>query len=153
MDSIQLKRILETDSMTMHSFQGVYASDQLKQIQTPVYFPASYVINEDPSTKGGSHWIALYIGHQTVEYFDSYGQPPIPSIKKCIGRLSQQQVSHNEKQLQSFQTQTCGPFCIFYLIKKQEGSSLEKMIRTYFTTNPSKLLMNDYYEKLKLRVN
>ena len=143
MDSIQLKRILKTDSMTKHSFQGVHASDQLTQIQTPVHFPASYVINEHRFTKGGSHWIAPYIDHQTVEYFESYGQPHIPSFKKFIRRLSQQQMSHNEKQLQSFQTQTCGPFCIFYLIKKQEGSSLEKMIKTYFTTNPFKLLIND----------
>ena len=129
MDLIQLKRILETYSMTKHSFQGVYASDQLKQIQTPVYFLASSVINEDPSTKGESHWIALYIGHQTEEYFDRYGQPPIPSIKKFIQRLSQQHVSHNEKTIAKFSNTKLWSVLYFLFDKKQEGSSLEKMIK------------------------
>ena len=73
MNSFQLKRILETDVMTKHAFQGVYASDQLKQIPKPSTLPATYVINEDPASKPGTHWVALYVDHYGyAEYFDSY---------------------------------------------------------------------------------
>ena len=42
MNSFQLKRILETDVMPKHAFQGVYASDQLKQIPKPSTLPATH---------------------------------------------------------------------------------------------------------------
>ena len=145
MDSIQLKRILESDFVTKRAFEGVYASDQLKQIPKPLTLPATYVINEDLSTRPGTHWIALFLDNDgTADYFDSYGLPPIKPIVHFIKRISQRQSIPNKIQLQSFKSQTCGPFCIFYLIKRHEGFTLEKMINAFFTTNPSKLLMNDY---------
>ena len=145
MNSFQLKRVLETDVMTKHAFQGVYASDQLKQIPTPSTLPATYVINEDPTSKLGTHWVALYVDHYGyAEYFDSYGLKPIASIAKFINRISDSMSSQNQLQLQSFQTQTCGPFCIFYLIQRHQGYTLDKMIRTFFTSHRSRLLMNDY---------
>ena len=146
MDSNQLKNILKSDIMTKHSFQGVYASDQLKQISKPTQLPASYIINEDPATKSGSHWVALYIDkNKHVEYFDSYGKLPIKPIETFLRRLSREPNTYNSKQLQSFETQTCGPFCIFYLLQREQGFTLEKMIQMYFTTNASKLLLNDYF--------
>ena len=50
---------------------GVYPSDTAPMRWTK---PAAIVVNTDPHTKPGSHWIAMYLnnlGH--CIYFDSYG--------------------------------------------------------------------------------
>ena len=128
--------------MTKHAFQGVYASDQLKQIPKPSTLPATYAINEDPTSKPGTHWVALYVDHYGyAEYFDSYGLKPIASIVKFINCISDSMSSQNLTtkksylQLQSFQTQTCGLSCRFYLIQRHQGYTLTKMIRMFFTSN------------------
>ena len=145
MDSFQLKRVLEADALTKSSFRGVYASDQLRALPKPLHLPASYVINEDIASEKGSHWVVLYINeHRKAEYFDSYGEPPIKPIQRFIRRLTWSPSTRNNVQLQNFNTQTCGPFCLLYLVRKAQGYSLENMIQTYFTTNTSKLLQNDY---------
>ena len=146
MDTIQLKKILENDFITKSSFQGVYASDQLQLLQKPNRLPACYVINEDPASKPGSHWVALYLmPNGDVEYFDSYGDVPIKPIEQFARRLAKTNVWYNTKQLQSFETRACGPFCIFYLLQRNSGRSMNDIVFRYFTTNSAKLLLNDYF--------
>ena len=119
MNSFQLKCILETDVMTKHAFQGVYAGDQLKQIPEPSTLPATYVIDEDPTSKPGRYWVALYVDHyRYAEYIDLYELKPIASIVKSVNHISDSMSSQNQVQRQSFQTHpNKGPFCIFYLIQ------------------------------------
>ena len=111
--------------MTKHAFQ-------LKQIPKPSTLPATYVINEDPASKPGTRWVALYVDpYGYAEYFDSYGLKPITSITELINRISDSMSSQSQVQLQSFQTQTCGPFCIFYLIQRHQGYTLDQMIKRF----------------------
>ena len=73
MNSLQIERLLKNDSETKSVFKKVCALDQLEK---PT-FPSAYVINSDPSTEPGKHWIAVYCDkHGQGEYFDSYGLPP-----------------------------------------------------------------------------
>ena len=74
MDTLQIKRALERNTFTKKIFCGVFASDELPEIIDT--FPCGFVVNTDPSTELGTHWIAFYFpSHEKGEFFDSYGYP------------------------------------------------------------------------------
>jgi len=80
MDTIQITCILKD----MPSFLGVYPSDLLPGI---VHRTGTLIINADPHTKEGSHWLAIHLETRLsrASYFDSYGRPlPDPQILSFI---------------------------------------------------------------------
>jgi len=50
------------------------------------------VINFDPHTKAGSHWVAMYCDFNTggIYYFDSYGYKPLKQIADLLERIHSQ---------------------------------------------------------------
>ena len=54
-------------------FNGVYSRNNLPTIKD-----GAYVINLDDYKLIGTHWIALYINDNNVNYFDSFGAEHIP---------------------------------------------------------------------------
>ena len=53
MNTLQIKRALESNSFTKRNFRGVFAADELpKSLDT---FPCGFIANTDPSTKPGIH--------------------------------------------------------------------------------------------------
>ena len=72
MNTLQIERLLKKDLKSKTIFKKVCALDQLEK---PT-FPSAYVINSDPSSKPGEHWVAVYFDKRgRGEYFDSYGLP------------------------------------------------------------------------------
>ncbi len=71
MDNMQIFSILK-DTIGKGSL-GVFPSDR---IPTDIIEPCAIVVNLDPSTKPGIHWVAIFVINNTVEYFDSYVLPP-----------------------------------------------------------------------------
>ena len=70
MNTLQIERLLKKDLKSKTIFKKVCALDQLEK---PT-FPSAYVINSDPSSEPGEHWIAVYFDKRGQgEYFDSYG--------------------------------------------------------------------------------
>jgi hypothetical protein len=57
------------------NFIGCFAQDELFNLRI-VNFPISLIVNLQDSGLPGSHWVALYISHTTVEIFDSLGFQP-----------------------------------------------------------------------------
>ena len=57
MNTLQIERLIKKDLKSKTIFKKVYALDQLKK---PT-FPSSYVINSDPSSEPGEHWVAVYL--------------------------------------------------------------------------------------------
>ena len=49
-------------------FNGVYLRDNLPKIKD-----GTYVINVDEYFDIGTHWVALYVQNNDVNYFDSFG--------------------------------------------------------------------------------
>ena len=73
MNTLQIERLLKKDLKSKTIFKKVCALDQLEK---PT-FPSAYVINSDPSSEPGEHWVAVYFDKRgRGEYFDSYGLPP-----------------------------------------------------------------------------
>ena len=72
MNILQIERLLKKGLKSKTIFKKVCALDQLEK---PT-FPSAYVINSDPSSKPGEHWVAVYFDKRgRGEYFDSYGLP------------------------------------------------------------------------------
>ena len=70
MNTLQIERLLKKDLKSKTIFKKVCALDQLGR---PT-FPSAYVINSDPSSEPGGHWVAVYFDkHGRGKYFDSYG--------------------------------------------------------------------------------
>ena len=76
MNTKQIHEALANDPAVGPHFLGVFACDKVPvQIKK---FPAALVVNTDPSSASGEHWVAFYFDHKgNAEYFDSYGLAPI----------------------------------------------------------------------------
>lgn len=83
MNSAEIDYALRHDQCTQESFAGVFPSDVLKTVVKHRTLPTCYVVNTDPASKPGEHWVAFYFPAcltDKVEYFDSFGQPPKPAF-------------------------------------------------------------------------
>jgi hypothetical protein len=71
MDTYQLRDVLTRNLGP--SFGGVYPRDLLSETLDQ----KAIVINTDPHDQPGAHWVCVYLNTPVVEYFDSYGLPPM----------------------------------------------------------------------------
>lgn len=131
MDSRQIIRVLKRDPITRRTFVGVFACDQLPK--TISKYPACLVVNTDPHSKAGKHWLAMYIPNAvTLEFFDSFGHPP-EHFKGPIARFASKfsHMNYNDVPVQSPFSAVCGQFCIYYLYSRCRGRSLSAIVKTF----------------------
>ena len=109
---------------------GVYPADMLPT-KAAVAKPGFYVANTDPHFKAGEHWVAFYIPidmtRNPMEYWDSYGlKPPeifVPFLNPTYLR--------NTKFIQHPLSSTCGQYCIYYILMRYNGHSMEKIVSIF----------------------
>ena len=95
------------------------------------------VINTDISTGGGIHWFALFIDladlkNITIEYFNSAGTSPLPSINKTMKKIKYElhlyfhkkeahtqikEITSSRRQIQK-DSNSCGVYSIYYIISR-----------------------------------
>ena len=81
MNTLQIERLLKKDLKSKTIFKKVCALDQLEK---PT-FSSAYVINSDPSSEPGEHWVVVYFNkHGRGEYFGRYGS----SLHWLVSRLT-----------------------------------------------------------------
>lgn len=129
---------------------GVFASDKIPR---RFIHPASFIINTDNSRNKGIHWISIYVTKRgSIEYFDSYGLPPL--IEDHLAFLTDVKSSYktNRMQLQSLTSSVCGLYCLLYLTARMHNKSL-KTFQSIFsknTTSNDKKVTQLYAKLLKL---
>lgn len=104
---------------------GVYPGDMLP---TEDAKPGFYIANTDPHFKAGEHWVAFYIPSDKrknpMEYWDSYGfQPP-----EIFNPFLEVPYLRNTKFIQHPLSSTCGQYCIYYVLKRYQGYSMENIV-------------------------
>lgn len=130
MNTREILNVLRSDAAVNPTLLGVFPIDLVPPV---IYKPASLVINLDPSSEPGSHWVCLYIDKKgRCDYFDSYGREPNSLLKKYIFQNSVQS-KHNTNCVQRILTSTCGQMCVYFLIWRCRGV-------------PMKLIMNSLEE-------
>ena len=103
-------------------FLGVFASDRIPM--HPTSYPCCFVANTDPAALGGSHWVAFYYtSSDTLDFFDSLGQDP-----NTYGFPTSHTLNYNSYQFQSFTSNVCGHYCIYFLYHRSRSKSLAFII-------------------------
>lgn len=74
MNTEQLQRVIRCDGYMKSRVLGVFPADDLPTYLTLI---TGLIINTDPITLPGRHWVAFYLNEQNeLECFDSFGKPP-----------------------------------------------------------------------------
>lgn len=113
-------------------FVGVHPCDRLPQLK----WGQAMIVNTDPHDQPGEHWVALYKSNlDCLEYFDSFGLPPlIPNIRKYINLSSHSSFTYSTVQLQHNTSETCGNYCIVF-VKHRLLSLPFASLLAHFTTS------------------
>lgn len=87
------------------------------------------IFNLDPHDKDGSHWVCAYVDlvAGAAYYYDSYGMPPCPEIKRFLRRCKEQgcsEVKWNTKRHQRKQSE-CGMYCMYFIISLLNGRTFD----------------------------
>ena len=130
MENILINKLLKTNPSTKQTFLGTFAIDTLPgEIEK---YPCGMVINTDPISKPGQHWLALYAENcKKVEFFDSFGQA-IPEsvelfIKKHFGECEE-----SITQVQDESSSACGAYCVYFLtIRCETNYSMQDIIASF----------------------
>jgi hypothetical protein len=136
MNTHQVENLLRADCKLSTIFEGVYASDRL-----PAFCGSSdtaLVMNMDPSNRGGSHWVCIFIQNGRGEYFDSYGMaPPLEEFVNFLKRNCKSW-TYNREGLQSLDSNVCGHYCIWFLSERARGQSMECIVKQFSSDNSRK---------------
>ena len=135
MNTIELTRVLE--KVVKHRnicLLGVLASDQLPRII--VTTPTMAIINTQPSTMPGAHWLAVYIDEaRTGYFFDSFGHSPayigFPDDIYRFLKLNCLNVQYSKRQVQENMATTCGQHCVYFLCQIQKRLSYQEVMNMY----------------------
>ena len=112
----------------LHNFLGVFASNEIPSIKLTEK-PKCMIVNLDPSSKPGSHWIAFCVykkeGKRFLEFFDSYGtKPPLSPVNSWWKMI------HNPYRLQSPNSIVCGQYCLYFVKQRLKGRPFKIIIKT-----------------------
>ena len=129
MNSLELEQFLLTDTFTTHYFGGVIPADSLKNI-TPGDGKL-YVVNTQPSSHPGLHWIVINNKSNTsIEFWDSLGQHPQKYGKYFMQYFNELDYLYNTRRLQGWE-RTCGHFCLFYAFYRCREYSMETIVNNF----------------------
>ena len=132
MNTIQLERVMRSDPYGKWQFRGVCAADQLPK--TVIAYPSAFIVNTDPASKPGTHWVAFYFSSQKKgEFFDSYGNEPNYYNKKFEHFLKNHcsTWTYNHITLQSLSSRQCGNYCLFYLLYRCRGVTPTRILNCF----------------------
>jgi hypothetical protein len=115
MNSDAIAAILRGERATHDVFRGVYAQNEIRQAMTKcerLEAPSAFVINSDPITLPGEHWLAVFHNRsRQFEFFDTYDMSP--STYGLDG--SWNFINTNTRKVQALDSNACGQHCIFYI--------------------------------------
>lgn len=132
MNTNQIKNVIQQDLTTRKKFAGVFAENRLPQQID--FYPCGFIVNSDPDSKPGRHWLALYFtSPEQGEFFDSFGRKPEFYSKKFVTFLNRNSKNwtHSQRELQSVTTAVCGEYCIFYLMHRARNVSMNSIVNLF----------------------
>jgi hypothetical protein len=123
-----LDRILDPSKI---NFLGVFPKDIVPRITNDTRFPACPIVNSDPSSKPGTHWLAvLYTDESHCEFFDTFAFPPsFYGLSKLFRNIISPMFV--DSPIQSSDSHLCGHYCIYFLFKRSCGLSMYSILRFF----------------------
>ena len=109
-------------------FNGVYSRDNLPKIKGGVF-----VINLDKYYNIGTHWVALYVQNNDINYFDSFEVEHIPEeIKAIIGNKN---IQTKIFRIRTYDSIMCAYFCIGFINFMLAGKTLTNFTNLFSSNN------------------
>lgn len=100
----------------------------LDELPDTVHHPTALIVNTDPTSQPGSHWVALYIPtnkqQRASDYFDTRGLKPHVLIHRFLSKTNKLGYRMSNRRLQSPFTTLCGAFCIDFLRHRQTNPNI-----------------------------
>ena len=138
LNTLEIKQIMFKWSKIFHNnfFFHVGSSDSYKWVDFNLcknYQYNAFILNLDDSTLSGSHWISIFSGKNTIEYFDSEGYKPSYKrhIKIFVEKLQKlypnKKVSYNKNVFQNYGI-NCGIYSIYYIVQRLLGKSMNQIV-------------------------
>jgi len=104
-----IDEILTTDKISNNYYLGSFAFDELPEITK---FPSCLIINTEPRTQSGEHWLACYFDKKKIAFFfDSYGHKPSMYKLDSYLRKNSFKIYYNKRKIQGIL-----PYCGFYSV-------------------------------------
>ena len=130
---------IDRDMYAKRHFIGVYPCNHLPVVNN---YPASLILNTDPDWKPGEHWLAIYFNEiKEAEFFDSYGFSACHHKFEKYIKLFSTSYKNNSTQIQSYDSNACGYYCLYFIMLKSRGFTLSE-INSLFSKTDFKI--NDY---------
>jgi hypothetical protein len=149
LNNFQLDEIANHYGMAL---KNVVMNDEMQSIPAK---NGNYIINLQSSTQGnGSHWIALCIEDKDIFYFDSFGIICPSEVTNFCKRIPNSSLAYNDLQIQHIDAQTCGWYCISFLLhlrtKKKDiyKSASEFIGRFSYDTIDNNKILKQYFKAL-----
>jgi hypothetical protein len=137
MYEITIDEILETDLETKKFYIGSFAYDEKPKIDT---YPSCFILNTEPRTKSGQHWLAFYFDENKNSYFfDSYGNDPSFYKVEDYLKTNSIKIFYNKKKIQGL-LPYCGFYCIFFLLFIVRGK-----LNDFYKPFSEILILNDNF--------
>lgn len=130
MNTKEINYILKTNLEKIDCFIGTFARNMLPKITKK---PAVIILNNDTSKEPGSHWVAIFFSRDGRGiYFDSFGLPLLhENIIEYLNSNSENGWIYSNMQLQSLTSNTCGHFCILFVIMICNGFILPEILNLF----------------------
>ena len=131
---------------------GEICNLNLKQQQQNGKTKLGFIFNTDPHTKGGEHWISLFVNIKkgTIYFFDSAGNDIPREIQVLVDRIINQgkemniqfKFDKNYPVEHQYGTTECGIYSLFFIVHMLE----DKITGDYLKTH---ILKDKYMEKFR----
>jgi hypothetical protein len=127
MNTKEIERFVDADTVSRGVFQGVFSVDTLPK------HPRILVCNTDKSTKPGQHWIAIHVATDgRGEYFDSFGQAPDEEFEVYMNKHCTKW-TFNRRQLQSIISSFCGYYCCMFCMLRCGRVDMTRIVNMFTT--------------------
>ena len=115
-------------------WRGIFFANQIPRNLKPGDI---YIVNccSSRELSSGHHWIAVHVLKRVVEIFYSSGLHP-NQIKHLA--LPPAKIHYNSARLQSYASDTCGLYCVFFAKLRSDGVRSWNFIPRYFGKNLKK---------------
>ena len=117
-------------------------------------FKIGIIFNTDPHTKGGEHWISMFINIKKgfIFFFDSAGNKIPPRIYPLVEKIIEQgrhlatpiefKFDQNYPNEHQYSSTECGMYSLYFIIHMLEDKLTQKYLKTHVITD-------DYIEKFR----
>ena len=121
--------------LKIKNVKGVISRDEIPRLVKNIPNQC-FIINLDDTEGPGTHWVAVKITEDFVNYFDSFGmQPPQELINLC--HTFNKLYKYESNQFQDLSSVLCGYYCL-YFSKECERNNYFNVVQKFARNNYKK---------------